>query len=125
MDRLSSILGALAHPTRRAILMRLRAGEASVKELAAPFAMSGPAISKHLAVLERAGLIRRGRNAQWRPCRLDPKPIREVAEWAGVFRPAWEASYDRLDLFLEQLRKIDGYLGQETRERPRVRDQAD
>ena len=104
-DTLSLTFAALADPTRRAILTRLGAGSATVKELAAPFTISGPAISKHLRVLERAGLIRRGRDAQWRPCRLDAAPIQEVAEWAETYRRFWDASYDRLDTYLETLKE--------------------
>ena len=104
-DSLSTTFFALADPTRRAILLRLARGAATVKELAAPFEMSGPAVSKHLRVLERAGLIQRGRSAQWRPRTLDAAPIREVAEWAGEFRRFWDASYARLDAYLEQLRQ--------------------
>jgi DNA-binding transcriptional ArsR family regulator len=103
-DPLSLTFAALADPTRRAILARLTAGPATVKELSAPFAMSGPAVSKHLRVLERAGLIERGREAQWRPCRLEAAPLREVAEWAESFRRFWDASYERLDEYLQQLR---------------------
>ncbi|TDQ81045.1 ArsR family transcriptional regulator [Dongia mobilis] len=102
-DRLSDTLQALADPTRRAILARLAMGRATVAELAAPFAMSGPAISKHLKVLERAGLIERGREAQWRPCRLKAAPLREVADWLDTYRRFWEASFDRLDTYLEDL----------------------
>jgi DNA-binding transcriptional ArsR family regulator len=96
-DQLSATFAALADPTRRAILARLASGEATVRELAAPFAMSGPAVSKHLRVLERAGLISRGREAQWRPRRLTAEPIKEVVEWASDFRKFWDASYARLD----------------------------
>jgi DNA-binding transcriptional ArsR family regulator len=104
-DPLSATFYALADPTRRAILMRLTDGAATVKELSAPFEMSGPAVSKHLRVLERAGLIHRGREAQWRPRTLDAAPLREVAEWAGEFRRFWDASYSRLDAYLiRQLR---------------------
>jgi DNA-binding transcriptional ArsR family regulator len=103
-DRLTTTFAALADPTRRAILARLAAGPATVKELAAPFAMSGPAVSKHLRVLERAGLISRGREAQWRPCRLEAAPIKEVAHWAETYRRFWEASHDRLDAYLQQLK---------------------
>ena len=102
-DTLSLTLSALADPTRRAILARLASGAATVKELSAPFAMSGPAVSRHLRVLERAGLVRRGRKAQWRPRSLDAAPIKEVAEWAGEFRRFWDASYARLDGYLQQL----------------------
>ncbi|MGO9361780.1 MAG: ArsR/SmtB family transcription factor [Xanthobacteraceae bacterium] len=102
-DRLSATLAALANPTRRAILARLTLGETSVTELAAPFKISQPAISKHLKVLERAGLIARGREAQWRPCRLEAGPLREVDRWLGDYRKFWEASFDRLDLYLQEL----------------------
>src|SRR5580765_2350132 len=102
-DTLSLTFSALADPTRRAILARLANGAATVKELSAPFAMSGPAVSKHLRVLERAGLIRRGRQAQWRPCRLDAAPLEEVAEWAEEYRRFWDASYERLDDYLHHL----------------------
>jgi DNA-binding transcriptional ArsR family regulator len=102
-DTLSAVFAALADPTRRAILARLADGEATVKELAAPFSITGPAISKHLKVLERAGLIERGRDAQWRPCRLDAAPLREVADWAEQYRRFWDASYRRLDAYLEHL----------------------
>ena len=102
-DQLSLTFAALADPTRRAILARLASGEATVGELSEPFAMSGPAISKHLRVLERAGLIARGRDAQWRPCRLEAKPLKEVAEWASDFRQFWDESYKRLDFYLAQL----------------------
>ena len=104
-DPLSLTFAALADPTRRAILARLTEGPASVKELSAPFEMSGPAVSKHLRVLERAGLIERGREAQWRPCSLDATPLREVAEWADGFRRFWDASYARLDEYLEKMKE--------------------
>lgn len=104
-DSLSMIFAALADPTRRAILARLAAGPATVKELSAPFEMSGPAVSKHLRVLERAGLIARGRDAQWRPCRLEATPLKEVAEWAENFRRFWDASYERLDEYLQHLKE--------------------
>ena len=102
-DHLSVTFAALADPTRRAILARLATGEATVKELSEPFDMSGPAISKHLRVLERAGLIARGRDAQWRPCRLEAAPLKDVAEWASDFRQFWDESYKRLDVYLAQL----------------------
>jgi DNA-binding transcriptional ArsR family regulator len=102
-DHLSTVFAALADPTRRAILSRLKDGEASVGALAEPFAISLPAISRHLKVLERAGLIVRGREAQWRPCRLDAAPIREVAAWAGGFRQFWEESFEKLDGLLLEL----------------------
>src|SRR5882724_7501965 len=106
-DPLSATFAALADPTRRAILARLLDGSATVKELSAPFAMSGPAVSKHLRVLERAGLIKRGREAQWRPCRLEAAPLKEVAEWADRYRRFWDASYDRLDEYLKQQKEQD------------------
>jgi DNA-binding transcriptional ArsR family regulator len=102
-DHLSSTFAALADPTRRAILARLREGEASVSVLARPFAISLPAISRHLKVLQRAGLIARGRDAQWRPCRLDATPIKEVAAWADGYRRFWEESFDKLDDLLVEL----------------------
>jgi DNA-binding transcriptional ArsR family regulator len=103
-DRLSETFGALADPTRRAILARLASGEASVTELAGPFSMSMPAISKHLKVLERAGLIARGREAQWRPCRLRAAPLQDVAGWVEHYRRFWEESFDRLDTYLQELK---------------------
>jgi DNA-binding transcriptional ArsR family regulator len=103
-DPLSITFSALADPTRRAILARLAAGPATVKELSAPFAMSGPAVSKHLRVLERAGLIARGRKAQWRPCRLEAAPLKDVAAWADDYRRLWDANYERLDAYLEHLK---------------------
>jgi len=102
-DHLSTIFAALADPTRRAILARLASGEASVTELAEPFDMSLPAVSKHLKVLERAGLIERGREAQWRPCRLRAVPLREVDAWVEQYRRHWEESFDRLDAYLREL----------------------
>jgi DNA-binding transcriptional ArsR family regulator len=108
IDPLSATFSALADPTRRAILARLAAGEATVKELAAPFAMSGPAISKHLRVLERAGLVTRGREAQWRPRRLEAAPLKEVAEWAENYRGFWDESYERLDGYLHHLQEKEG-----------------
>jgi DNA-binding transcriptional ArsR family regulator len=104
-ERLNRTFAALADPTRRAILARLAAGEASVTELAEPFAMSLPAVSKHLKVLERAGLIARGRERQWRPSRLEAGPLKEVADWTDRYRRFWEESYDRLDEYLEVLEK--------------------
>jgi DNA-binding transcriptional ArsR family regulator len=104
-DRLDATFAALADPTRRAILARLTDGEASVTELAAPFDMSLPAVSKHLKVLEHAGLVSRGRHAQWRPCRLDAAPLRDVAEWTGEFRRFWDASFTRLDSYLRESEK--------------------
>lgn len=104
-DRLSTIFAALSDPTRRAILARLALGEASVTELSEPFEMSLPAITKHLKVLERAGLIARGRDAQWRPCRLDAGPLKEVADWVEHYRAFWEQSFDRLDDYLLELKQ--------------------
>lgn len=104
VDQLSATFAALADPTRRAILARLAEGEASVKELTARYAMSQPAISKHLRVLERAGLIEQGRQAQWRPRRLRADPLRDVADWVGTYRPHWEERFDRLDAFLRDLK---------------------
>ena len=103
IDRLSATFGALADPTRRAILARLASGETSVTELAAPFEMSLPAISKHLKVLERAGLIARSRSAQWRPCRIEPRSLRDVDEWLEKYRRLWEQRLDRLDVYLQKL----------------------
>src|SRR4051794_34445221 len=103
-DRLSETFGALANSTRRAILARLAEGAATVNELAEPFAMTLPAISKHIKVLERAGLVRRGQRAQYRPCALDGARLREVSTWAEQYRPVWEARFDRMDQYLEQLR---------------------
>lgn len=102
-DRLSIVFSALADPTRRAILARLAAGETTVKELAEPFAMSAPAISRHLKVLEKAGLIARGRAAQWRPARLEAGPLKEAADWIEEYRRFWERSLDRLDDYLREL----------------------
>jgi DNA-binding transcriptional ArsR family regulator len=103
-DPLSSTFSALADPTRRAILARLATGEATVTELAEPFAMSLPAVSKHLKVLERAGLIARGRQQQWRPCRLRPEPLKDAADWLEEYRRYWETSFDRLDDYLRELK---------------------
>jgi DNA-binding transcriptional ArsR family regulator len=102
-DRLSATLSALADPTRRAILARLSLGETSVTELAEPFQMSLPAVSKHLKVLERAGLIARGREAQWRPCRLQAAPLKDVADWVEHYRRHYEQSFDRLDAYLTKI----------------------
>jgi DNA-binding transcriptional ArsR family regulator len=104
-DPLSSTFAALADPTRRAILARLSKGETSVSELAKPFAMSLPAVTKHLKVLQRAGLISQGRRAQWRPCRLDPKPLREVAAWVEQYRRMWEQRLDRLEDYLRDVQE--------------------
>ena len=104
-DRLSTVFSALADPTRRAILARLASGEATVTELATPFRMSLPAVSKHLKVLERAGLISRGREAQWRPCRLEAKAMKDVADWLDEYRRFWERSLDRLDDYLAEMQK--------------------
>jgi DNA-binding transcriptional ArsR family regulator len=104
-DSLSTTFAALADPTRRAILARLATGEATVGELAAPFDISLPAISKHLKVLQRAGLIEQGRQAQWRPCRLTPEPLRDLADWVAQYRRHWEESFDRLDEYLKQIQQ--------------------
>ena len=111
-DRLSMTFSALADPTRRAILARLASGVASVGELAEPFAMSLPAVSKHLKVLEHAGLIRRGREAQWRPCQLEAGPLKDAADWLELYRRFWEQSFDRLGDYLDELQgkeKRDGH----------------
>jgi DNA-binding transcriptional ArsR family regulator len=112
-DPLSTTFAALADPTRRAILARLAVGEATVTELAAPFDMSLPAVSKHLRVLHRAGLIEQGRQAQWRPCRLQAGPLREVATWIERYRQHWDESFDRLDEFLRELQERAGKPGKE------------
>jgi DNA-binding transcriptional ArsR family regulator len=104
-DQLDSTFAALADPTRRAILARLAKGEASVTQLAEPFEMSLPAVSKHLKVLERAGLIARGRDAQWRPCRLKAGPLKEVSDWVGNYKRFWEESLGRLDEYLRELQE--------------------
>jgi DNA-binding transcriptional ArsR family regulator len=102
-DVLSTTFAALSDPTRRAILARLANGEATVTELAAPFDLSLPAISKHLRVLQRARLIEQGRQAQWRPCRLNPAPLRDAADWIGQYRRHWEESFERIDTYLREL----------------------
>jgi DNA-binding transcriptional ArsR family regulator len=107
-DHLSTTFAALADPTRRAILARLSAGEATVTELAEPFAMTLPAVSKHLKVLERAGLIERGREAQWRPCRLRAERLKEVDDWVEHYRRFWEESFDRLGEYLRELQQEQG-----------------
>ncbi|MGA2877943.1 MAG: metalloregulator ArsR/SmtB family transcription factor [Bryobacteraceae bacterium] len=104
-DSLSATFAALADPTRRAILARLASGETSVTKLAEPFAMSMPAVSKHLKVLERAGLIARGREAQWRPCRLEAGPLKDVSDFVEKYRRFWEESFDRLDAYLVELKE--------------------
>jgi len=107
-DQLSMTLAALADPTRRAILARLRSGERSVTELAEPFDMSLPAVSKHLQVLERAGLITRRQEAQWRPCHIEAGPLKEVADWTEHYRHLWEARLDRLDAYLQHMKTKEG-----------------
>lgn len=102
-DHLSTTMAALADPTRRAILARLASGEASVKELAEPFSISPPAVTKHLKMLERAGLITRSRHAQWRPCRINPKPLKDVSDWMEQYRQLWEQSFDRLEEYLQEI----------------------
>ena len=117
-DPLTTTLAALADPTRRAILARLALGEASVTELAAPFAMSLPAVSKHLKVLERAGLIARGRAAQWRPCRLHAAPLKDVADWIEHYRAFWEQSLDRLEGYLQELQAKEAKEKKRGRKKP-------
>jgi DNA-binding transcriptional ArsR family regulator len=117
-DPLSATFSALADPTRRAILARLASGEVSVTKLAEPFEMSMPAISKHLKVLERAGLIARGREAQWRPCRLEAGPLKDVSNWVETYRQFWEESFDRLDVYLAELKKNES---KETKKNARKR----
>jgi len=114
-DQLSTTFAALADPTRRAILARLATGQCSVTELAEPFDMSLPAISKHLGVLERAGLISRGREAQWRPCRIDARPIKDVASWAERYRAVWEQRLDRLDTYLQRIKPKETPHGRQRR----------
>jgi len=110
-DPISNTFAALADPTRRAILARLASGEASVTELAEPFKMTLPAVSKHLKVLERAGLIARGREAQWRPCRLQAGPLKDADEWIERYRRHWEESFDRLDSYLQELQQSEKKYG--------------
>ena len=107
-SRLDRVFLALGDPTRRAILARLAAGEATVGELAKPFSISGPAVSKHLKVLQRAGLIARGRAAQWRPCRLEAGPLKGALDWLGHYRRFWDASFDRLDVYLREAQRQPG-----------------
>ena len=120
-DRLSATFAALADPTRRAILARLASGETSVTELAEPFDMSLPAVSKHLKVLERAGLIARGREAQWRPCRIEPRALKEVADWLEHYRRFWEQSFDRLDDYLRELQAKEKKDGRKSKAKRRDR----
>jgi DNA-binding transcriptional ArsR family regulator len=120
-DRLSATFAALADPTRRAILARLVSGEISVSELAAPFDMSLPAVSKHLKVLERAGLIARGREAQWRPCRIEPHALKEVDDWLERYRRFWEQSFDRLDDYLRELQAKETEHGRKSKAKRRDR----
>ena len=115
-DHLSTTLAALADPTRRAILARLTSGAVSVTELAEPFEMSMPAVSKHLKVLERAGLIARGREAQWRPCRLNAGPLKDVSDWVEHYRDCWEQSFDRLDDYLRTLKKKEKKRGRKRKQ---------
>jgi DNA-binding transcriptional ArsR family regulator len=117
-DQLSTTFAALADSTRRAILARLALGEASVTELAAPFEMSLPAVSKHLKVLERAQLIARGREAQWRPCQLQASPLKDAAVWLEHYRQFWTESFDRLDEYLSELQDKPGRRGRGTRRKP-------
>lgn len=104
-DRLTATFAALADPTRRAILARLAEGETSVSDLAEPFAMSLPAVTKHLKVLEKAGLISRSRHAQWRPCRLEAQPLKEIASWVNEYSRFWDESFDRLEEYLKELQE--------------------
>ena len=120
-DHLSATFAALADPTRRAILARLRSGEATVLELAEPFDMSLPAVSKHLKVLERAGLIARGREAQWRPCRIELRALKEVDDWLERYRRFWEQSFDRLDDYLRELQTKEKKDGRESKSKHRDR----
>jgi DNA-binding transcriptional ArsR family regulator len=113
-DPLSAIFAALADPTRRAILARLAQGEASVKDLAEPFAISPPAVTKHLKVLQRAGLITQGRQAQWRPCRLEAAPLKDVADWLEDYRRFWDESFQRLDSYLVELQAKEQQRDRET-----------
>jgi DNA-binding transcriptional ArsR family regulator len=113
-DQLSTIFAALADPTRRAILARLAQGEASVKELAEPFKISPPAVTKHLKVLQRAGLITQGRQAQWRPCRLEAAPLKDVADWLEDYRRFWDESFQRLDQYLIELQGKEQQRDRET-----------
>jgi DNA-binding transcriptional ArsR family regulator len=115
VDQLSATFAALADPTRRAILARLVSGECSVTELARPFDMSMPAVSKHLRVLERAGLIARGREAQWRPCRIEAAPLAQAADWIARYRHIWEARLDRLDDYLQELKQKEKKHGRKQR----------
>ena len=114
-DHLSTTFAALADPTRRAILARLASGETSVKELAAPFEMTPPAVTKHLKVLQRAGLITRSRQAQWRPCRLEAAPLKDVADWVGHYRRHWEQKLERLDVYLRELKAKEKKHGRKQR----------
>lgn len=123
-DRLSATFAALADPTRRAILARLSQGETSVTELAGPFSMSLPAISKHLKVLERAGLIARGREAQWRPCRLQARPLKDATSWLERYRAFWDAGFDRLDLYLRRVQTEAEPAGETPVRRPRSSDRS-
>jgi DNA-binding transcriptional ArsR family regulator len=118
-DPLSATFAALSDPTRRAILARLALGETSVGELAKPFDISGPAISKHLKVLERAGLIARGREAQWRPCRIEPRALKDVDHWLERYRRFWDESFDRLDLYLQELQAKGKKRGRERKKSSR------
>jgi DNA-binding transcriptional ArsR family regulator len=115
LDSLSSTLSALADPTRRAILARLVEGEATVNEIAKPFDISLPAVSRHLKVLEAAGLVSRGREAQWRPCRLQTKALREVDDWLARYRRFWTGSFDKMDAYIAELKRKEKHHGRKTR----------
>lgn len=110
-DQLSATFSALADPTRRAILARLASGETTVSDLAKPFQISQPAITKHLKVLQKAGLITQGRQAQWRPCKIQTEPLKDVSEWVERYRKHWEQTFDRLDAYLKELQAKEGELG--------------
>lgn len=120
-DHLNLTFAALSDPTRRAILARLAKGEATVTQIAEPFAMSLPAITKHLKVLERAGLITRGKEAQWRPCKLEAKPLRNASDWIEQYRAFWEESFDRLEDYLQEIQQKENAGKEKKKERKNVR----
>jgi DNA-binding transcriptional ArsR family regulator len=124
VDALSSTFAALADPTRRAILEQLAHGESPVAKLAEPFEISLPGISKHLKVLEQAGLIQRTRNAQWRPCRLAPAPLKDVADWIDHYRKFWEQSFDRLEAYIAKLQAGHSEIGSITEQQPKKREKS-
>ena len=124
-DQLSATFAALADPTRRAILARLSTGERSVTDLAEPFDMSLPAVTKHLKVLQRAGLITQSRQAQWRPCRLEAKPLRDVADWVEQYRKFWDESFDRLDAYLKEVQAKDARDARDARDAKDAKEKKD